>query len=137
MVDTADHYQFGSPDQKRFRAGIVILVMGIVLVIWAWGSWIYRSSGDTPVSSNIDRPEDRNEPFNPAADDTDSVEVARTLPTMLMYGFILFVVVLVATFILVRTTRRYLAAYARKRAPPTAANDIWSTHKLPDDDVKH
>lgn len=134
MVNSVDNLDFGPPDQKRFRSGIVFLVMGVVLVLWAWGSWIYRSSGTSTIQSSINRSQNYDPDLNAGADYPDQHEVAKTLPTFIMFGFILFVVFLVAIFILVRTTRRYLAASARKRAPPTNTQDIWSTHKLPDDD---
>ncbi len=136
MVDSLDNYNLTPPDQNRFRFGIVILVMGIILVLWAWGSWIYRSSSTAPPGSSINRSfeyDENLEEVNARSEYPDQTQVAKTLPTMLLYGFILFMVVLAATFILVRATRRYLAAAAHKRAPPTETSDVWSTHKLPDD----
>lgn len=136
MVDSLDNYYSMPPDQNRFRLGIIVLVTGIILVLWAWGSWIYRSSGTTPQGSRVNGSfeyDENLEELNDRSEYPDQTQVAKTLPTMLLYGFILFLVVLVATFILVRATRRYRAAAAHKRAPPTDTSDVWSTHKLPDD----
>lgn len=37
-------------DEKRRRAGIVFLVAGTLLVVWAWGSWVFRTT-ETPEAS--------------------------------------------------------------------------------------
>lgn len=42
------HSSFG--DEKRTRAGILFLVAGTLLVVWAWGSWVFRTS-ETPEAS--------------------------------------------------------------------------------------
>lgn len=31
-------------DDRRTRAGLVLLVAGTLLLVWAWGSWIFRTS---------------------------------------------------------------------------------------------
>lgn len=39
------------PDSKRIRNGLIFLVTGVVLVLWAWGSWIYRTWEPEVLSS--------------------------------------------------------------------------------------
>lgn len=31
-------------DDRRTRAGLILLVAGTLLIVWAWGSWIFRTS---------------------------------------------------------------------------------------------
>ncbi len=33
---------------KRTRVGLVFLIAGISMLLWAWGSWIYRMPATTP-----------------------------------------------------------------------------------------
>ncbi len=51
----------------------------------------------------------------------------------LLVGLILVLVVLLGSFILVRSGRRWRAALDHKPAPPTASEDVWAMHKLSDD----
>lgn len=34
----------GTGDDRRTRAGLFLLVAGTLLLVWAWGSWIFRTS---------------------------------------------------------------------------------------------
>ena len=34
----------GTGDDRRTRAGLILLVAGTLLIVWAWGSWIFRTS---------------------------------------------------------------------------------------------
>ena len=34
------------PTHGRTRLGIVVLILGVVFLLWAWGSWIYRTSAE-------------------------------------------------------------------------------------------
>ncbi len=51
----------------------------------------------------------------------------------LLVGLILVFVVLLGSFILVRSGRRRRAALDHKPAPPTASEDVWSMYRLSDD----
>lgn len=48
MIDRNEDNQAVSEDQKRWRIGLAILVLGVVFVLWAWGSWAYRISREEP-----------------------------------------------------------------------------------------
>ena len=45
----------------------------------------------------------------------------------------LFMVFVLAGFILIRGSRRYRERLRHRRPPPTPSNDIWKMHRLPDD----
>ena len=51
----------------------------------------------------------------------------------LLVGLILVLVVLLGSFILVRSSRRRRAALDHKYAPPTASEDVWAMHQLSED----
>ena len=34
-------------DHKRIRLALVFLLLGLLLLVWAWGSWAYRMSVST------------------------------------------------------------------------------------------
>lgn len=121
-------------DSNRFRFGIAFLAAGIVLVLWAWGSWIYRATGTTEGASSILSLDSSDEPLPGETADLDQAEFAKTLPVFLMFGFVLVIIFLVFSYLLVRITRRYRAGIFRKRAPPTDTKDVWSMHKIPKDD---
>lgn len=53
---------------------------------------------------------------------------------LLLVGFLLLLVFLVATYLLVRVGRRIRDNAGRKRPPPTDATDVWSMHKAPEFD---
>ena len=40
-------------DQKRFRHGLTVLLAGIVLMLWAWASWVYRESNAKEVPAPL------------------------------------------------------------------------------------
>lgn len=51
----------------------------------------------------------------------------------LLVALILVLVVLLGSFILVRSGRRRRAALDYKPAPPTASEDVWAMYRLSDD----
>ena len=40
-------------DEKRTRSGLVFLVGGTLLVVWAWGSWIFRTTGPPEAPGEV------------------------------------------------------------------------------------
>jgi hypothetical protein len=38
-------------EQNRIITAIVLLVLGLLLLLWAWGSWVYRTSPPESVSA--------------------------------------------------------------------------------------
>ena len=125
---------FGQQEPKRIRLGMVFLAAGIVLVLWAWGSWIYRASTTTAVPPSVRVLDNHSGSVQDESPVVNQTEAAGLLPVFLMFGFILVIVFLVGSYVLVRTTRRYRAGLTRTRSPPTDTSDVWSMHQLPHDE---
>ena len=111
-------------EQRRVTMGLAFLVVGLVLLMWAWGSWIYRAS-NTAKPIAVSRAD---------GDVEQTVKTVGIAPGMLIGGVILVVVFLAASFVFVRASRRYRQSLARRGSPPTEASDVWSMHKLKDFD---
>lgn len=125
-------------EQHRIRAGILFLSFGIILLVWAWGSWIYRTSATgagTVGSEAVPAPLD-GAPGGSAegARNPDATGVAKALPTFLGVGFLLVVVFFIGSFVIVRTLRKYREDLERKSPPPTDSEDVWSMHRISEQD---
>jgi heme/copper-type cytochrome/quinol oxidase subunit 2 len=120
MTAAGDNQEF---EQRRTTMGLAFLVLGLVLLMWAWGSWIYRTSNAAKpiVVGHAETPEEK-------------VKTVAIAPGMLVGGVILFVVFLAASFVFVRASRRYRQSLSRRGSPPTDTTDVWSMHKLKDFD---
>lgn len=105
--------------QKRTTLGLAFLVLGLVLLMWAWGSWMYRTSTAAKpiaVSRSVDAGE-------------ESEKAVRIAPAMLVGGILLVVVFLAATFVLVRSSRRYRQSLLKRRGAATTSDDVWAMHR--------
>lgn len=124
---------FGGPDQdieqRRTALGLAFLVLGLMLLMWAWGSWMYRASTRSkPVAME-----------RAISEDEDSEKAVRMAPEMLLGGVMLVAVFLVGSLVFVRASRRYRQSLNRRAGTPTDTTDVWSMHKLkdfPDDDSR-
>lgn len=115
---------FGGADreQHRIKIGLVFLVVGVLLVLWAWGSWIYRTSTRTEgVVVAVDATPDA-----PA----EKVKAVRAAPTVLLSVALVVLTFLVASYALVRASRRYRMTLEKRANAPTDTRDVWSMHKL-------
>ena len=115
-----------SGEQHRWRVGLIVLVAGILLMLWAWGSWAYRLSAeqpDTRIGSTI-----RAEPT------TEQVHAAGAMRWFLAVALVVVVLGLFGSYVLLRMSRRYRDAAMRAPAAPTAHEDVWSMHKVPEED---
>ena len=108
-------------DQHRTRFGLVFLVIGIILLLWAWGSWIYRASSTVEREGAIAQSVPTPSP--------DAVRAVRLSPLILLVGLLLVLLVLFGSYALIRAARRYRALADRKRPPPTPADDVWAMNK--------
>lgn len=113
-------------DLRRIRHAIVILVIGIVVILWSWGNWVYRTSTPPPEIPLAQTQSD--------APDAVRVKAVSHLPQILMYSLIIGVVALFGGYALLRASRRYYEAADRKRAGPTVTPDAWAMHKVAHDD---
>lgn len=60
------------------------------------------------------------------------VNAIRVISLTLLAIVLLFLMVLLGSFILARSARRHQAALAHQKRPPTPADDVWVQHKLPE-----
>ena len=110
-------------EQHRIKLGILFLALGVVLMLWAWGSWVYRASqpaeGEQPVAAS------------PAPEEGGArpVEAARRASLFLLAGFLMVLAFLVGSYLLVRSGRRLRERLAVEPAAPTTAEDVWAMHK--------
>ncbi len=111
-------------DPKRMRVGMLFLAVGLVLLLWAWGSWVYRASVPaTDVSISAGSPS--------SAPSPDVERAARASPAMLVGALLLVLVFLVGSYAIVRGSRRFREALLPSRPTPTASDDVWTMHKTP------
>lgn len=115
-----------SPNQHRTRFGLVFLLIGITLLLWAWGSWIYRAANPMETGRAI-------APHVPAPS-PDTVRAFLLSPLVIVFGLLLVLLVLFGSYVLLRAARRYRALADRKRPPPTPADDVWAMNKLRNQD---
>lgn len=108
-------------NQHRTRIGLVFLVIGAGLLLWAWGSWIYRASNPQEMEGAIALPV--------PAPNPDSMRAFLLSPLVIIIGLLLVLMVLFGSHVFIRAARRYRALDDRKRAP-TPADDVWAMNKL-------
>lgn len=112
---------------NRLKLGLVFLALGVVLLLWAWGNWIYRSSNGLNEGSVV--AEHPGGGRSPAA-----MQAIQASPFVLMVGFFLVIVFLVGSYAIVRGSRRLREAILYEKPKPTASDDVWSMHKTPTED---
>lgn len=114
-------------DQHRLRIGLVVLVTGVILMLWAWGSWAYRLSAEKPdprIGTRIVE-----------APTEQQVQAAGAMRWFLVVVFVVAVGGLLGSYVLLRMARRYRESANRSRPPATNYPDAWSMHRLPDDEA--
>lgn len=115
--------EFQNPTVKRQRAALVIALLGLLLIMWAWGSWMYRAStfaATAAVTATGAEPR----AANPA-------QSARLLSMFLLVLLILALVVIVGGYAVVRAGRRIREPISERMQRSTASDDVWQQHKLP------
>lgn len=119
-------------EKHRSRLGFVFLALGLLLMLWAWGSWIFRES--VPAKAQVIVRTQRASGGDLSDSDAADVraEAAQALPLALMVSLILALLVLFGSYALVRAARRHRASLERQRAAPSDTTDIWAMHKLPE-----
>jgi hypothetical protein len=109
---------------NRLKLGLVFLALGVVLLLWAWGNWIYRSSnGLSEGSVTVEHVAGARSPA--------TMQAVQASPLVLMVGFFLVIVFLVGSYAIVRGSRRLREAILYEKPAPTASDDVWSMHKAP------
>ena len=118
-------WKTSNSEGRRIITGLVFLLLGILLVLWAWGFWVIRTTSNEVVATTAGT-----EPTELTPEQTTAVGV---LPWVLMIALVLILVFIITSAALVRATRRYREAAARRHSTPTAYEDVWSMQRLPDD----
>ena len=130
----------GQPESEhnRFRVGMLFLAIGILLLLWAWGSWLFRSSVPVEPTPVIQGSSWTLLPAASAAEgDANQSEARRGLArvSLIMMTFLLILIaVCFGGYAVIIAARRYRALMERKQATPTRCDDVWSMHRLPDDE---
>jgi len=115
---------------SRLRVGILFLAIGVLLVLWSWGSWMYRASVRTDsVRTEMGSPGDG--PAGRIAGESE--QAARALPYALLVFLLLLIAVVCGSVIILRGIRRNRAALEREPLKPTPVEDVWAMNRLPED----
>ena len=72
---------------------------------------------------------------DPGAGGADPRRV-QAMSQLLLWLFLLVLLFLVASLIILRTSRRFRATLEHRRATPTNTEDVWAMHRLPDGAVE-
>ncbi len=65
---------------------------------------------------------------------SESAEIdARALATFLLYLLIFVLVFLVATYAIIRASRRFRESLVKKKPERTDVGDVWAMHKVPEE----
>jgi putative copper export protein len=112
--------------QRRTRTALLVLLAGTAILLATVGLAMLRvESPDASVTDGAPAP----------LGDADTRASARAATVVLVYGSILLVVFIVAAIALVTASRNFRRGLAKKRQPPTPADDVWSKHKLPEEEA--
>jgi|GEM_PF-5611527 len=125
--------QASNSQRSRFRIGFGFVLLGIVLLLFVWLSWLYRTSGpessstlETQTQSSVIGMERRLD--NPQQD--QRAAFVKIAPMLLVATFLLVLVFLLGSFILVRGIRRSMKAGDHQREPATSCDDVWSMQSV-------
>ncbi len=110
------------PDRNHATAALVFLVVGILLLVWAWGSWVYRTSVSA-TSPIVAEAAGRQEKPDPVGEDA-------MFRPWLIVGAVLVPVILFGCYVLVRSTRRSTKAGGREEVRPSSMVDVSAAHGL-------
>lgn len=112
-------------ERDRIRAGILVLVGGVTLIVFGWASWMYRTAAvEAPVV--ISEPVETARPLDAAA-------LVIVLTRWLGLGLGLVLIALFGSYIITRAVRRHRASLGRQPVAPTNSQDVWAMHRIPGD----
>lgn len=114
------------------RVAMVFGLLGVLLILSAWGMWVVRES-NIMVPPPPAAPNDTLAASD-AGDNGARIQAARALPLLLLFIFFVVLTVLVGTFVIVRAIRRHRDLLEHERPAPTDSSDVWVRHRVPDYD---
>lgn len=113
-------------EKRRIRTALMALSGGVILIVWAWVSWMYRTS----IPPRVD------EFAGPLEDPATASDSALTQLAQLIYvAGVVLLASLIALGAFSRGWRRYMGNLLRRRPEPTPNEDTWSMHQIADDEV--
>ncbi|MHC4092295.1 MAG: hypothetical protein ACYSVY_18830, partial [Planctomycetota bacterium] len=104
-------------DPQRIRAGLVVLLAGVALLLAALGMAVLR--GPQPPEERVVGQGRIQSP------DEHQLLPARLGAALIVLGLVLVATLLVASYALFRHTRRYSGGGDAKPSQPTPSDDIW------------
>jgi hypothetical protein len=109
----------GSPrsDQSRSRVALVFLVAGVMLLLWSWGSWVYRTSASA-----------RRDAVAIAPDDLEAsvpVGAGTAFRQWLAAGAVLAAAMAAGGYVLTRSGGRSSGAAVRDGTVVPSTDDAW------------
>jgi hypothetical protein len=123
-----------SSDQNKARLGFLFLIVGLVLIFWACGSWMYRASVPVHAQAQV-RAQGNGVQQDELPDGLgDRAQVARALWLFLIVGAGLILLVLFGTYAIVRAARRFRSTLEPEKPEEPDTRDVWSMHRLADED---
>lgn len=97
-------------DEKRTRTGLGFLVAGTLLVVWAWGSWVFRTTETTEVGGRV-------------ADSGAPGEATGGGSTVIVVGLPVLAGLVLVGYLLLRRSRHRSAARDARFDSPNSSND--------------
>lgn len=113
-------------EPNRVKVGLVFLMLGGLLLAWSWVSWVYRTATTRQVPDAVAAV-----PEAPPITPEKKAAAARSLSLVLLTVLVLFLAVLLGSFVIVRYGRSYFEGISRRRAAPTAHSSVWDMHRPP------
>lgn len=104
-------------DQSRSRVALVFLVVGVMLLLWSWGSWVYRTSASAGRAAVAMAPDDL-EASVPVGSGT-------AFRQWLVAGAVLMAAMAVGGYVLIRSGRRSSGAAVRDGTAVPSTEDAW------------
>ena len=115
-------WETGSSDPQRLRAGYAVLSLGVIILLFAWGTAVWRGpqgEGELAAGHQKLEPPQPNR-LLPAAG-----------PVMMLSGAGLLVVLVLSVVAFLRISRSYRRHLLRSPPEPTPTSDVWQMHKVP------
>lgn len=123
-------------EPRHLTLAAILLVLGVLLLLFSWGSWLFRSGAgqQEPLTARASTPNEV--PTSTVTPDRKSnrSRAIRIMPLVLVVTMLLTLVVLIGVVLVRRGARRYFATQSRQRASPTMSEDVWSQHRLTSED---
>lgn len=115
-------------EQRRLRAGLMVLMAGLIVLLAAVGMAILRSP--SPIGDDA-APAEQVETGAGGAKLSPAIGVA--MPVLAVLAIVLVVTLLVVSYAVFRLTQKLALPEEPPRTEgPTASDDVWRMHRLPE-----